>query len=560
MESPIIIKRNNSKDYQTINSSKQTKWPNLDRSDSNSSYCSEKNKIIRLLNLDNLKQKNITKKISQLTETNNDKKIIFSNSRLKNLQILSTESTLKNLGKSTLDVNKIFGNINKKKKEKEDFGKVPNEQFFSFKNEYIIKFAKIAEYYNNFNKNSQLISENRRENFKEIFIKIKKILKNQTNVFFDYKPNINKKDLKLESEDIKSGFYKYKTRKSLALPKIFTTQNEEGKDLNNMEKNDNNNIHENEADNHIDSRKKEIISKWYDMCSLINKFLTLIFTELKESKETIRKLNQKIKEGEIRLGNNNKEIESMKSFLNKYEVNSKIYLKIKNEKEIEKMKSIFNKKENEYILTNFRLKTEINNLTSLLEENQKYFNKSKELEKRIDLEKKKNEEIKSIYSQELNEKNIESVIKAENEEVLNNKIKELENTIEEIKSDKDNYKKKDIENQMKTNNLLMVINEKNENIKMQNEEIEWYINEYSKLNKNYLDTRKDLSNLENLLMTKMKEKENNKESNEQGLSNDKKNEKENKINENDKNIDKDKDDNSDSDKENTFLEDMFKME
>ncbi len=558
MESPIIIKRNNSKDYQTINSSKQTKWPNLDRSDSNSSYCSEKNKIIRLLNLDNLKQKNITKKISKLTETNNDKKIIFSNSRLKNLQILSTESTLKNLGKSTLDVNKIFGNINKQKKEKEDFGKVPNEQFFSFKNEYIIKFAKIAEYYNNFNKNSQLISENRRENFKEIFIKIKKILKNQTNVFFDYKPNINKKDLKLESEDIKSGFYKYKTRKNLALPKIFTTQNEEGKDLNNMEKNDNNNIHENETDDPIDSRKKEIISKWYDMCSLINKFLTLIFTELKESKETIRKLNQKIKEGEIRLGNNNKEIESMKSFLNKYEVNSKIYLKIKNEKEIEKMKSIFNKKENEYILTNFRLKTEINNLTSLLEENQKYFNKSKELEKRIDLEKKKNEEIKSIYSQELNEKNIESVIKAENEEVLNNKIKELENTIEEIKSDKDNYKKKDIENQMKTNNLLMVINEKNENIKMQNEEIEWYINEYSKLNKNYLDTRKDLSNLENLLMTKMKEKENNKESNEQGLSNDKKNEKENKINENDKNIDKDKDDNSD--KENTFLEDMFKME
>lgn len=558
MESPIIIKRNNSKDYQTINSSKQTKWPNLDRSDSNSSYCSEKNKIIRLLNLDNLKQKNITKKISKLTETNNDKKIVFSNSRLKNLQILSTESTLKNLGKSTLDVNKIFGNINKKKKEKEDFGKVPNEQFFSFKNEYIIKFAKIAEYYNNFNKNSQLISENRRENFNEIFIKIKRILKNQTNIFFDYKPNINKKDLKLESEDIKSGFYKYKTRKNLVLPKIFTTQNEEGKDLNNMEKNDNNNIHENETDDHIDSRKKEIISKWYDMCSLINKFLTLIFTELKESKETIRKLNQKIKEGEIRLGNNNKEIESMKSFLNKYEVNSKIYLKIKNEKEIEKMKSIFNKKENEYILTNFRLKTEINNLTSLLEENQKYFNKSKELEKRIDLEKKKNEEIKSIYSQELNEKNIESVIKAENEEVLNNKIKELENTIEEIKSDKDNYKKKDIENQMKTNNLLMVINEKNENIKMQNEEIEWYINEYSKLNKNYLDTRKDLSNLENLLMTKMKEKENNKESNEQGLSNGKKNEKENKINENDKNIDKDKDDNSD--KENTFLEDMFKME
>ena len=100
----------------------------------------------------------------------------------------------------------------------------------------------------------------------------------------------------------------------------------------------------------------------------MNKFLSLIFTELKESKEYARQLTQKLKDYEVRSEKSNKEIENMKTFLNKYEVNSKIFLKIKNEKEIEKIKANFNKKENGYILSNYRLKTEIKNLTSLLDE------------------------------------------------------------------------------------------------------------------------------------------------------------------------------------------------
>ena len=136
----------------------------------------------------------------------------------------------------------------------------------------------------------------------------------------------------------------------------------------------------------------------------------------------------------------------MKSFLNKYEVNSKIFLKIKNEKEIEKIKSIYNKKENEYILSNFKLKSEIKNLTSLLEKNMKYYNDCKELEKEIEMDKNKNENLKSFYNQELNEKNMENIIKSEKEEELLEKIKELESTIEGLKNDKDELKKKDIEN------------------------------------------------------------------------------------------------------------------
>ena len=551
MNTPKTLKnRSKSNDTKTINSSKSFKSPQLDRSESDSSNSIETNKILKLLNVDKMKKINISRINNRITEPN---KIIFSNIRLRNLQILSNDSSLNRLGKSNLDINKIFGKINNKKiPEKQEIKKLSNEKLILFKNEYLLKFARNSEFFNTFEKNSDLFIDNKKENFKEIFMKIKKVLKNQTNIFFDEELNLKnntEEDSKLEKKDIKSGFYKYKSNKKYTLPKIFKT-------LPNEEKSENNSIEYNFDNSRIDStiniKKKEIIiSGWYQLCSLMNKFIFIIFSELKESKDNIRKMNQKLKDYEIRLDNNKKEIENMKSFLNKYEVNSKIFLKIKNEKEIEKIKSIYNKKENEYILSNFKLKSEIKNLTSLLEKNMKYYNDCKELEKEIEMGKKKNEDLKSFYNQELNEKNMENIIKSEKEEELLEKIKELESTIEGLKNDKDELKKKDIENRITIRNLNMNIQEKNENIVMQNEEVEWFIREYKKLNITYLDTKKDLRNIENALLTKMKDKENKKEANESELPKKK----------NSENKEKDKDNQKEkSDNENSFLEDMFQME
>ena len=544
MITPKIIKsRSKSNDMKNINSSKSFKSPQLDISESDSSNSLETNKILKLLKVDSLKKINISRINNRITEPN---KLIFSNIRLRNLQILSNDSSLNRLGKSTLDVNKIFGKINLKKiPEKEEIKRVSNEKLILFKNEYILKFARNAEIFNNFEKNSDLISDNKIDNFKDIFMKIKRILKNQANLFFDnlnIKNNIEE-DSKQDKNDIKSGFYKYKSSKKYILPKIFKTlPNEEPNEL------ENSNIENSRIDSTLNIKNKEtIITGWYQLCSLMNKFIFLIFSELKDSKDNIRKLNQKLKDYEVRLDNNKKEIENMKSFLNKYEVNSKIFLKIKNEKEIEKIKSTFNKKENEYILSNYKLKSEIKNLTSLLDENMKYYNNCKELEKEIELGKKKNEDLKSFYNQELHEKNMENIIKSEKEDELLEKIKELENIIEGLQNDKDEYKKKEVENEIKIRNLYMNIQEKNENIAMQNEEVEWFLREYQKLNSLYLDTKKDLRNIENALLTKMKDKENKKDENESGPLKKKSSE----INEKDK----DK-----SDNENSFLEDMFQME
>ena len=546
MLSAKYIKNRNSisNDIKNINSSKNFKRLHLDIPNSNSSNSVEKNKILKLLNFDHMKKINISEMNNKITEPN---KIIFSNLRLRNLQILSNDSSLNKLGKSTLDVNKMFGKINlPKNKEKEEIKKVHNEKFFSFKNEYILKFAKNAEYFNSFEKNSELISENRKDNFNENFKKIKRMLKNITNIFFnDYKVKINNdEDSKLEIFDRKSGFYKYKTNlkaksnKSLDLPRIFATlPNEDISDLSIIEKNS---VCESKMDENLNIKNKDIISGWHQFCTLMNKFISLIFTELRENKENIRKQNQKLKDYEVRLENSTKEIDKMQSFLSKYEVNSKIFLKIKNEKEIEKVKSIFNKKENEYILSNFRLKNEIKNLTSLLDENQKYYHKCKELENDINKGKQKNEELKYFYNQELQAKNMENIIHTEKEEQLELKIKELEKVIQGLQNDKDEYKKKYIENQIKVKNLSMNMNERNENILMQNEEIEWFVREYGKLNNNYLNIKRDLNNIENSLLNKMKKQEGN-------ITKDEKN----------SNNKEEEDDNNES--ENSFLENMFQI-
>ena len=546
MLSAKYIKNRNSisNDIKNINSSKNFKRLHLDIPNSNSSNSVEKNKILKLLNFDHMKKINISEMNNKITEPN---KIIFSNLRLRNLQILSNDSSLNKLGKSTLDVNKMFGKINlPKNKEKEEIKKVHNEKFFSFKNEYILKFAKNAEYFNTFEKNSELISENRKDNFNENFKKIKRMLKNITNLFFnDYKVKINNdEDSKLEIFDRKSGFYKYKTNlkaksnKSLDLPRIFATlPNEDISDLSIIEKNS---VCESKMDENLNIKNKDIISGWYQFCTLMNKFISLIFTELRENKENIRKLNQKLKDYEVRLENSTKEIDKMQSFLSKYEVNSKIFLKIKNEKEIEKVKSIFNKKENEYILSNFRLKNEIKNLTSLLDENQKYYHKCKELENDINKGKQKNEELKYFYNQELQAKNMENIIHTEKEEQLELKIKELEKVIQGLQNDKDEYKKKYIENQIKVKNLSMNMNERNENILMQNEEIEWFVREYGKLNNNYLNIKRDLNNIENSLLNKMKKQEGN-------------------ITKDEKNSNNKEEEDDQNESENSFLENMFQI-
>ena len=145
----------------------------------------------------------------------------------------------------------------------------------------------------------------------------------------------------------------------------------------------------------------------------------------------------------------------------------------------------------------YKLEDEIRNLTILLNKNKDYYNKLKEKEKEVEKNKKQNEEMKSLYNKEIHEKIIQNANEKDREEELNNKIIDLEETIDKLKEEQEINKRQEIETNAKVKKIRMIINEKSENILMLNEELEWYIREYQKEKFNHNNTKTALQILEN---------------------------------------------------------------
>ena len=502
MLSPINVK-NKSNDFFTISSnkniysskSKLVKITNVPRN----------NQLLRLIQINPLKSSDqpLSPKHykNNLTEVSNVKYI-----PKRFAPGLSVEIPLKNIGRSTLDCKKLFAQKEGKsdmEKFDENNKKSANIKTNSFKNEYIVKFSNNYNIFNKLEKYFEFISSENQNNFQTLFSKLKESLKSQIKILFSNNNNYyDKEKIKNYAEDMKSGFYKYRNDKTFSLPKIVTTiTHDESIDISNTEPSSTKN---NETEN---VNFKSISMEINEFGSLLNKFLNIILNDLRHCKNSNKKINQKMTEYEIRLANNNKEIENMKKFLNKYEVSSKIYLKIKNEKELDKVKASFNQKENKYILSIYKLEEEIKTLTSLLDNNQKYYQECKDLQKEIDIGKKKNEELKFMFNQEMHEKNIERAIERETEEELTHKMDNLNEIIEDLKKEADNRRKNDIENQIKIKKLNMRLDEKNENIMMLNEELEWYIRELNKVKNSLHITKIELNNLENVILNTIKEKD-----------------------------------------------------
>ena len=508
MLSPINVK-NKSNDFFTISSnkniysskSKLVKITNVPRN----------NQLLRLIQINPLKSSDqpLSPKHykNNLTEVSNVKYI-----PKRFAPGLSVEIPLKNIGRSTLDCKKLFAQKEGKsdmEKFDENNKKSANIKTNSFKNEYIVKFSNNYNIFNKLEKYFEFISSENQNNFQTLFSKLKESLKSQIKILFSNNNNYyDKEKIKNYAEDMKSGFYKYRNDKTFSLPKIVTTiTHDESIDISNTEPSSTKN---NETEN---VNFKSISMELNEFGSLLNKFLNIILNDLRHCKNSNKKINQKMTEYEIRLANNNKEIENMKKFLNKYEVSSKIYLKIKNEKELDKVKASFNQKENQYILSIYKLEEEIKTLTSLLDHNQKYYQECKDLQKEIDIGKKKNEELKFMFNQEMHEKNIERAIERETEEELTHKMDNLNEIIEDLKKEADNRRKNDIENQIKIKKLNMRLDEKNENIMMLNEELEWYIRELNKVKNSLHITKIELNNLENVILNTIKEKDKDKDNN-----------------------------------------------
>ena len=478
------LKSNSNNNYNTIN--QQKVFQSSKSSLSKGSDISEKDQCLRLIQINPYQSPKNQASSEQpvLTEISSVK---YVPKRFAKLQNYSMETPLKYVGKSTLDCQTLFGsktNVMKNKKseqnkEKEDINKnILNVNCMSFRNEYIIKFSNNGEYFNKFEKFVEFISNDKQSAYSEIFVKMKKLLRSQTHLFFE-------------------GNCEEKTE----LPKISIT-------VDNAQNNyPSHRPSEKSSNSNQLLNNKKIIVQWYEMISLTNKFLSIILGDLREYRTLNKRLNQKITDYEMRLASDIKEIDKMKKFLNKYEVSSKIFLKLKNEKELSKIKTSFNQKENKYILSIYKLEEEIKTLTNLLDHNQKYYNECKDLQKEVEIGKKKNEELKLLFNQGIREKNVQNARDREAENDLLQQMEKLNEVIEELKKEANVSRKNDIENQVKIKKLNMNLDERSENVMMLNEEMEWYMKELNKERNNSKIMKIELNHLENIILNGIKEKE-----------------------------------------------------
>ena len=403
------------------------------------------------------------------------------------VQISGGEIPLKLLGKATLDYTKTFYKI-----EGDDFDKkiastgkktkvynplendmnITNNQQ-SFKSITGIKFAQNSNNLYKLKKNIDIISENRKRNYETLFNKILKLLDIQSHLFFIY-----------DNEEDNDSFSKMTST-------LNTISNQKSNTLNYQ------NISTDKNSFNLSIKMRKIISLCIEIGSTFYKYLTLIFTELHEKHNENLKLIKKCNEQDIRVNQISKELETLKKYYNRYDVSAKIYLQKGKENSLKNIKEKFNRKENEYILNIYKLKDEMKNLIVLLDKNKDYYNKLKETEKEVEKNKKQNEEIKSLYNKEMNEIIIKNANEKEREEELNNKVHDLEDIIDKLKEEQEVNKRIEIETNAKVKKIRMIINEKNENICMLNEELEWYIREYQKEKYNHNNTKTALQILEN---------------------------------------------------------------
>ena len=393
---------------------------------------------------------------------------IMSNSSRKNKTLYTGKIPLEFLGKATLDFAKTFYTTSNEelKKNKKIYTKVKNKVFNPFDNEIMninkkaeikftseIKFAQNSSNWYKLKKYKSLISDLRRREFEDLFTRILKLLETQSRIIFS-------------KEKKENGF----------LSPVHTMNNNDYKIK----------VDE-EEENNISEKMKKIISLGLEIGISIKKFTNLIFNELREKIDENSKLLQRGNEYEMRCNLVTKELEKLQKFCESYDITSKMYLAKARENTINNIKNLFNKKENEYKISMYKMEDEIKDLTHLLNKNKDYFTKYKEKEAEVIASKRQRDEYKYLYNKEIQEKILQNANVKDKEEELNKKVNELEDYIDELKEEIEINKRKEIESNAKLSKMMMILSEKNENLHMFNEELEWYMREYNK-KKNELKT------------------------------------------------------------------------
>lgn len=398
---------------------------------------------------------------------------------------------LPSLGKASIDYSKTLGGLDNKSEIKNTKADSMNNfktistmsnqneikrmiedenHLIEFKNIYILKYAQYSDSLGKFYPYKELISDARKRDFENLFKKITKNMESQSQLLLD----------DYDSEKKMSNKNKSNTN---IFVNPFATIIPPSK------------INEKKNDQLV--AKMKIIEICSNFNNFIIKFMNLLFREIKEYKNEIIKLVKNNHEQNLKINLLMKELDDLKNYLNKYDINKKICGEKAKESSIKRIKDKFIQKENEYIVSMYKLQNEISSLMQLLDKNKDYYNKYKVAESQINNNKKKTDILRMNFNKELNERNLQVAIEKDKREELMNNLEELNEIIKELKDQKEKQKRQEIESTAQILKLRIINDEKNESLMMMSEELEHYIREYNKEKNNYQKTLSDLRALEN---------------------------------------------------------------
>ena len=352
----------------------------------------------------------------------------------------------------------------------EDFLRLNN---FSFRYNVLVKMEKNIKDFNLLKKWSNLISYNRLGIYEDIITKIAKNMKYQKIIF-------EQSLLKLEINSEKHNENKTHT----------------------LNDNANNTVAKRDFENFL---KKEVIS----CCThnnLMNKLIELLYEEINSGKENNFKLLQKNHEEEIIINSKNKSLHELNSYINRYDVDTKINYVKNQETKRKQIKELYLSKQNEYIAKIYQLEKEIKIMANILNKNKIYFDKCKDYEEKINISKKEIDQMKIIFRREMREKNTLYEEEVTKKEELKEELTNIRRVVDNLTKEKKHNKNADLMSKSTIKKLENILNEKNENIMMINEELESFLRQNYQLKKKLKEKEFTIVTLE-MKIKKDKEKE-----------------------------------------------------
>ena len=343
---------------------------------------------------------------------------------------------------------------------------ITNKKVINFKSEQIKLFSKISGDYTNFKKFVNFINDRHKLTLNFYLSQLSNLIEIQRNVLFIDNANYS--------------YFESKIKDQTLLDKNTNTNTS---NVNIAKPKENKKIIIDEQKVHNLFNNKTMI-KYLKINSEYNSYLykcfDLIFNELKELKEKNMELLKANYENDILLNSRNKELKDIQKLLNSNQAKEFFESYRKKEDIVKNMGLKYNKKESKYLLDLYNLNYEMKELILLLNKNKEYYNKCKELEEKGKQSFRENMYMKAHLTSQLekNKMNYKNEVGINID--LNEHIVELEEDINKLKNKNEEMVLNEIQLDSKIKRLNDIINEKNENLRMMKEEMDYYYIRYKR--------------------------------------------------------------------------------